>query len=289
MAGESIRDLRRRIKSVVSTRQITRAMEMVAAAKLRRAQQRLFAARPYAEKMRDMLGNLSSAATSLGHPLMTRHGDGHRTAIVIFTADRGLAGSHNANIVREAERRLRTMAPDAMRLVLVGKKGVDYFRRRKYPIAERYPGAMSELSVANARAIAQLVTDMFVSGQVQDVEILYTRYISTVSYRVSWESLLPIAPEQASAAATTHTDYIFEPGPAQILSDLLPRYLATRILIAMAEAQAAEQGSRMISMGSATKNAGELIDSLTLRANRARQAAITKELAEIVGGAEAQK
>jgi F-type H+-transporting ATPase subunit gamma len=293
MAGESIRDLKRRIRSVQSTRQITRAMEMVAAAKLRRAQNRLFAARPYAAKMRDMLANLAAAATDLDHPLLANpHApEPSRIGMILLTADRGLAGSHNANIFRASEIRLRRMGADTMRLLLVGKKGVDYFRRRRYPITQRYPGVMGGLSVETAEQIARAATDLFLSGEVQQVELLYTTYISTMSYRVTWEQLLPIAPPAQAGAERegTRTDYIFEPNPETILAALLPRYISMRIFIAMAEAQTAEQGSRMISMGSATKNASELIDQLVLRRNRARQAAITKELAEIVGGAEALK
>ncbi len=177
---------------------------------------------------------------------------------------------------------------DDIRLVLVGKKGNDYFRRRKYPIAERYLTAMGGLDVAVAQEIADKATAMFLSGEVNKVVLLYQSFISTMTYRITWETLLPLA-APAAAEGAARVDYLFEPGPAEILGALLPRFLTTRILIAMAESQTSEQGSRMISMGSATKNAGELINTLTLRANRARQAAITKELAEIVGGAEALK
>lgn len=288
MAGESLRDLKRRIKSVQSTKQITRAMEMVAAAKLRRAEQRLRATRPYASKIRDMLANLSAAAGSVDHPLLESRPDGGRTAIIFFSADRGLAGSFNVNLIRDAERTLRKMNPDDVRLIMVGKKGNDYFRRRKYPIVARYLDAMGGLDVKAAEEIAQIATDLFLSGEVNKVVLLYQAFISTMTYKITWETLLPIA-APAAAEGAMQTDYIFEPGPAEILGALLPRFLTTRVLIAMAESQTSEQGSRMISMGSATKNAGELISALTLKANRARQAAITKELAEIVGGAEALK
>ncbi len=291
MAGESLRDLKRRIKSVQSTKQITRAMEMVAAAKLRRAEQRLRATRPYASKIRDMLANLSAAAGSVDHPLLETRAPGSgtgRTAIIFFSADRGLAGSFNVNLIREAERTLRKAAPDNARLIMVGKKGNDYFRRRAYPIVAQHLDAMGGLDVKTAEAIAGKATEMFLSGEVDRVVLLYQSFVSTMTYRITWEQLLPIAsPETADGAPSI--DYIFEPGPEEILAALLPRFLTTRVLIAMAESQTSEQGSRMISMGSATKNAGELISALTLKANRARQAAITKELAEIVGGAEALK
>ncbi len=314
MAGESIRDLKRRIKSVQSTRQITKAMEMVAASKLRRAPARLVAARPYDAKMRHLLANVAAAAGDVEHPLLQQPGASSRrtttgagcTGIVIFTADRGLCGSYSANIVRTAELRLRAMAPDTMRLVVVGKKGLDYFRRRRYPLVGRFPGVMGGLSVPAAEEIARAATDLFLSGEVGEVEILYTMYVSTMTYRVTWDRLLPVASPVSAAGAggapgagasrSAHSahdagsaaaDYLFEPDGATILAALLPRYVPTRVLMAMAEAQTAEQGSRMISMGAATRNASELIDDLVLKRNRARQAAITKELAEIVGGAEA--
>ena len=288
MAGESLRDLKRRIKSVQSTKQITRAMEMVAAAKLRRAEQRLRATRPYASKMRDMLANLSAAADNIEHPLLETRPEGGRTAIIFFSADRGLAGSFNVNLIREAERTLRKMQPDDVRFILVGKKGNDYFRRRQYPVTARYLEAMGGLDVKTAEEMAATATQLFLSGEVNKVVLLYQSFVSTMTYKITWETLLPITRPAATDGAKT-LDYIFEPGPEEILGALLPRYLTTRILIAMAESQTSEQGSRMISMGSATKNAGELISALTLKANRARQAAITKELAEIVGGAEALK
>jgi F-type H+-transporting ATPase subunit gamma len=208
--------------------------------------------------------------------------------VIVVSADRGLAGSYNANLIRSAELQLRTLPGDGVRLVLVGKKSVDYFRRRRYPIAERFAGVMGALSLEAAEAVARAATGLFLAGEVQEVDVLYTAFVSMMSYKVTWERLLPLArPALETAERSTRLDYIFEPDPATILAELLPRYLTTRLLIAMAEAQTAEQGSRMVSMGSATKNASELIDQLVLRRNRARQAAITKELAEIVGGAEA--
>lgn len=290
MAGESIRDLKRRIRSIQSTRQITRAMEMVAAAKLRRAQARLNATRPYAATMREMLANLAAAAADLDHPLLTPRpatAAGGRSALLIFTADRGLAGSYNTNVIRAVELRLRERAGDVSRLVLVGKKGVDYFKRRRYTVVARHLGLMGGLSLETAETLARAATDLYLSGEVREVDLVYTSFVSVSVHRVTWERLLPIAAPSVEGGTGPRLDYIFEPDPATILAALVPRYLATRILIAMAESQTAEQGARMISMSAATKNAGELIDALVLKRNRARQAAITKELAEIVGGAEA--
>lgn len=283
----TLKDIRRRIRSVRSTQQITKAMEMVAAAKLRRAQARALAARPYAAKLTEMLGNLTGAASELGHPLFTAR-EVRTTALVVVTADRGLCGAYNANIIRMAEHRLREAPPDSIRLVLVGRRARDYFRRRRYPILSMHTPVPSEADLGYARALTRQLVDRFVGGEVDRVELMYTQFLSALRRRLVAERFLPIgAGERGDGGG--NGDTIFEPDAESIFAELLPRYATAKLYAAMADARASEESSRMIAMGSARKNAGELVDLLVLTRNRLRQAAITKEIAEIVGGAEALK
>ena len=283
----SLRVLRRRIRSVQNTQQITKAMEMVAAAKLRRAQGRALAARPYAARITEMLGNLAGAASELDHPLFKAR-EVKTAALVIVTADRGLCGSYNANLVRTAEQRLRVAAPGAVQLVLVGKKGRDYYRRRRYPVLSVHTPLPTEASLEFARTLTRDLIDRFIAGQVDQVDLMYTRFISALQRRVVIETFLPIggttAGKKAAAAGT-----LFEPDAETIFAELLPRYATAKLFAALADALAAEHSARMVAMGAARKNAGELLDLLVLRRNRLRQAVITKELLEIVSGAEALK
>ena len=288
----TLRILRRRIRSVQNTQQITKAMEMVAAAKLRRAQHRALAARPYSVKITEMLGNLAGAATELDHPLFKVREVKH-TALVVVTSDRGLCGAYNANLLRAAEQRLRAAAADGGRpggisLVLVGKKGRDYFRRRKYPVLATHTPLPADASLEFARMLTDDLIARFLSGEVDRVEIMFTRFITALQRRVLVDPFLPVGaarPEGAPAGGGT----IFEPDAESIFAELLPRYATAKLFAALADALASEHSARMIAMGAARKNAGELIDLLTLRRNRLRQAAITKELLDIVGGAEALK
>jgi F-type H+-transporting ATPase subunit gamma len=280
----SLRDIRRRIRSVESTKQITRAMQMVAAAKLRRAQQRVESARPYAGKMQEMLESLAGAASSLNHPLFDER-PVTKEALVLFTSDRGLCGSFNANLIRRATTHMKEGDADSHLLVTVGKKGHDWFKSRPWPLGEKYIDWHGDLDFERVRGITRDLLNLFESGTVDKVNLLYTQFISTVSYRVTFEQFLPIvAPEGDEAAAG---DYIFEPSPEDIFANLLPSYALTRVQTAMAESLASEHGARMFAMSNATKNAKEMIDSLTLVYNKARQASITTEMLEIVGGAEA--
>ena len=281
----SLKDLRRRIRSIKSTQQITKAMEMVAAAKLRRAQARALAARPYAAKMTEMLANLAGAASELDHPLFKAR-EVKTTALVLVTSNRGLAGAYNTNIIRGAEQRLRAAAPGSLQLVLVGKKGRDYFRRRKYPILATYVDLPAEAELAFVRQLTDDLIALFTSGQVDRVELVYTQFISALNRRVVSEVFLPVGGgEAASGAGEANT--IFEPDAEAIFAELLPRYATAKLFAGLADAFASEHGARMIAMGAARKNAGELVDALTLQRNRLRQAIITKEISEIVGGAEA--
>lgn len=281
----SLRDIRRRIKSVESTEQITKAMEMVSAAKLRRAQSRLEAARPFGRKMRDMLENLAAVAAQVHHPLFEKRPVSRR-ALVVVTSDRGLAGSYNANVIRRAEAFLRAEDGVETSLVTIGRKGDGYFRRRNYPILNHYEGMGDHVDVAQAAAIGAQIMGLFLSGEVDEIQVLTTRFISAMSRALSQDVFLPIEPP---VGKTEPTDYIFEPDAASVFQALLPRYVTNRMLMVLLEASASEHGARMVSMGSASRNAKEMIDKLTLERNRARQAAITKEIAEIVGGAEALK
>jgi F-type H+-transporting ATPase subunit gamma len=283
----TLRVLRRRIRSVQNTQQITKAMEMVAAAKLRRAQARATAARPYSVKISEMLGSLSGAAGELNHPLFQAR-EVRTTALVLVTADRGLCGAYNSTLVRAAEHRLRAAAPGSLKLILIGKKGRDYFRRRHYPVLAIHTPVPAEARIEFARELTQDLIGRYLSGEVDRVELVFTQFISALRRRVVTEVFLPVGAE-GTAAAATGGDPIFEPDPETIFSELLPRYATAKLFAALADALASEHSSRMIAMGSARKNAGELMDLLVLQRNRLRQAAITKELLDIVGGAEALK
>ncbi len=283
----SLRALRRRIKSVQNTQQITKAMEMVAAAKLRRAQGRATAARPYAAKISAMLGSLAGAAGDLDHPLFKAR-EVKRTALVLVTADRGLCGGYNSTLVRAAEQRLRAAEPGSIQLVLVGRKGRDYFRRRKFPVLATHTPVPAEASLEFARTLTQDLIARFVAGEIDRVEIMFTEFISALRRQVRVQTFLPVGAAGEPGAAASDV-IIFEPDAESIFAELLPRYATAKLFAALADALASEHGARMIAMGAARKNAGELIDLLVLRRNRMRQASITKELLEIVGGAEALK
>lgn len=280
----NLRDLRRRIKSVESTKQITKAMEMVSAAKLRRAQLRVEAARPYADKLKHILTSLAGAA-DISHPLFEQR-DVKNTAILVIVGDRGLCGSYNQNVIRVVDGLLEKHTPDDVGLVLVGKRGRDYYRKRKWNIRNDYIDFGGNLDFARTMDIARETTDLFLSGEVDQVKLIYTRFFSTVNYRVTTEDFLPISKPEGSEGAMAQ-DYIFEPDSQSIYAEILPRFVQNRVYMAFAEALASEHGARMMSMGNATKNAEEMVDNLTLVRNKVRQASITSELLEIVAGAEA--
>lgn len=280
----SLRDIKRRIRSVRNTQQITRAMQMVAAAKLRRAQQRVEASRPYAAKMKEMLEALSGAAAGLSHPLFEVRPPA-RQALVLFSSDRGLCGSYNANLIRRAHLFLKERPAAESLLIPVGKKGFDWFKSRPYPLGRVFNDWQGNLDFERVKEITRFLLDLFEQREVDRIYLLYTQFISTVSYRVTFEPFLPIVPPEG--ARPTTADYIFEPDARAIFSRLIPSYALTRVQTALAEALASEHGARMFAMSNATANAKEMIESLTLVYNKARQASITKEMLEIVGGAEA--
>lgn len=281
----SLRDIKKRIKSVELTKQITKAMEMVAAAKLRRAQTQVEAARPYGLKMQQMLESLAAAAVSLHHPLFEER-KVKSSLLVVITGDRGLCGSYNSNIIRNAVRYLKESPGDSVKLGLVGKKGVDFFKKRPYPIAFTVPQTGGRADMQIVRSLANDITNSYEKGEVGEVRLLYTRFVSTVRYKITLEKFLPIE-KPAGLDKAIPSEYIFEPSANEIFASLVPRYCLTKILTALLEAFASEYGSRMIAMSNATQNAEEMVEHLTLVRNKARQSAITKELLDIIGGAEA--
>jgi F-type H+-transporting ATPase subunit gamma len=281
----SMRDIRRRIRVVKNIQQITNAMKMVAAARLRRAQSRAEATRPYAEKMKLMLAHLSRAAETAEHPLLEVRPE-QNIAVIVIGAERGLAGSYNVNLMRATMELLRDRAPATVRLLVFGRRATSFLRRKPYPIEMTSSLPAANIQFADVMDAAVRVRELFAAGQVDAVYLVYAKFINAAIQRPTVLKVLPIQPpadEDLGAAA----EYIFEPDPAQILGRLLPRYVDTQIFQAAVEAVASEHGARMTAMTSATSNAADMIDSLTLSYNKARQAAITKELLEIVGGAEA--
>jgi F-type H+-transporting ATPase subunit gamma len=292
-------DIRRRIKSVKNTQQITKAMKMLSAAKLKRAQDTVVAARPFANKMMDVLGDLASRTDEdFSHPLLDARGD-ERYLIVLITADKGLAGAFNTNLIKAAQAFLREHEGKTIEMLPVGRKGRDFFRRRHVPFVDEYVGLTGKgrIEYGEAVEIARNVINRFTEDKELDkVFLIYNEFKTVLQQRVVIEQLLPVAraTEAAEAAAADApqkpvdlTEYIYEQPPAEIFSRLLPRLVETQIFRALLESIASEHGARMTAMDSASKNAGELIGSLTLNMNRIRQAAITNEIIEVVSGAAA--
>ena len=286
----TLRDIQRRIRSVQSTQKITRAMKLVAAAKLRRAQERILAARPYANKMAELLGNLVSAADGAegsAHPLLEQR-EGPRRLIVIITADRGLAGAFNSNVLRNSLAFVRASNATALTLVVVGRKARDFYRRRPYTVKRDMLGFWDRLAYSHACELADLFIAQYLEGEVDEVHLIYNEFRSVALQRPVRQQLLPIPrSEGAAQAAGQPVEYIYEPSAPAILSELLPRHVRMQVFRALMESLAGEYGARMTAMDAASKNAGELISSLTLNMNRVRQAAITREIIEIVSGAAA--
>ncbi|MHB9093857.1 MAG: ATP synthase F1 subunit gamma [Eubacteriales bacterium] len=278
----SARDLRRRIKSIKSTQQITKAMKMVAAAKLRKAQERVIAARPFAGKIQEVLARLTSANSGVSHPLLQVR-EPKNLCYVLISADRGLCGGYNANVLRMNAVLLHSKPGS---LVTIGRKGRDFFRRRGFDIKSEFVGLGEDISFGVAKEIGQTLVDYYVKGIFDEIYLVYTEFKSAMTQKPTTVKLLPVEQPKESGKVT-QIDYIYEPNPEELLAELLPRYIDTTIYRALLESKASEQGARMTAMGSATDNASEMIDKYTLALNRARQAAITKEISEIVGGANA--
>jgi F-type H+-transporting ATPase subunit gamma len=284
----TLRDIQRRIKSVQSTQKITRAMKLVAAAKLRRAQERIIAARPYAGKMAELLGNLVSGADGDTHPLLEQR-EGPRRQIVIITADKGLAGAFNSNVIRRSLEFVRTSNTTELTLVVVGRKARDFYRRREYTVKRDMIGFWDRLAFSHAQELADYFMQQYLHNEVDEVHLMYNEFRSVASQRPVRQQLLPIPKAEGEQEAAEAVDYIYEPSPAAILGDLLPRHVRMQVYRALMESLAGEYGARMTAMEAATKNAKEMIEVLTIQYNKARQEKITKELLDIVGGAEALK
>lgn len=282
-----LKALRRRIASIKSTQQITRAMKMVAAARLRRAHERIIEARPYADKMREVLQSLSLRTDPTTHPLLKRR-EMKRVELLAITTDRGLCGSFNQNVFRRAEQFMREkkQAYEEISLTIVGRKGLDYFRRRNVPIIRDYAGRFREVDYPAAAAIGKDLVEDYTNEAVDGVFLVYNEFRSPLVQRVTIKDLLPIEPLEVEADYYA-PEYIYEPSADAILSELLPRYVEVQIFRALLESLAGEHGARMTSMGAATENAQEMMEKLALVYNKARQSAITKEMMEIVGGVEA--
>ncbi len=279
-------DLRRRIRSVKNTQQITKAMKMVAAAKLRRAQERMMAARPYSAALREVLASVSTRVDVNKHPLLAEREQEKKVLLLVVAADRGLAGAFNTNVLRAAVNAVAEKGWEHVELVPIGRKAFDFFKRRTLTIRRQPLHVYQALSLETARDIAKEASEDFLSGEFDAVYVVYNEFKSIIAQRVTVERLLPLERTWASDNEPA-IDYIYQPSPEQILSDLLPKHIEFQLYRVLLESAAAEQGARMTAMESATKNASEMISHLTLTYNRIRQAAITKEIIEIVSGAAA--
>ncbi len=302
---DSLRDIRNRIQSVKSTQQVTRAMKMVAAAKLRRAQEAIFTSRPYAFKLREIINRVKTRVSQSAHPLFERRDVVERVLIVVVTADRGLAGAFNTNIIKEAELTIqeeyaRPFAEGHVDLLCVGRKGHEHFSRRGYQLIGDYRNFFHHLTYNEAVALVKVVVEGYLEHQWDEVKVVYNEFRNTIAQNRIREPFLPlplgefVTPvmerSEAYHSEDRHAyemDYLFEPDANSILEALLPRYLNFQMWRILLESNAAEQGARMVAMDNATTNAGELMRSLRLTYNRARQATITKEILEIASGAEA--
>jgi F-type H+-transporting ATPase subunit gamma len=281
----SQREIRRRIASVRNIKQITRAMQFVAASKLKRAQDATLQSRPYAEKIDEVLADLASVLGEDEHPLLAKRTEGTRL-VVLLTTDRGLAGSLNTNTIRYASQNMTTDSTD-LAVVTVGRKGQAAMRRARMPIVASFDGFGDRPTFAQVVAVARLLTDDYIAGKYSTIDLVYPRFISTLTQRAVADRLLPIEPSDSAAEGIPGRQFIFEPNPAAVLTQLLPRYVATRVYQAVLELTASEQSARMVAMKNATENAQELIDDLTLTYNKVRQSNITREMIEIATGANA--
>jgi F-type H+-transporting ATPase subunit gamma len=287
----NLKDIKKRISSVKSTQQITKAMKMVAAAKLRRAQDAAVAARPYAEKLQSVLSNLAQREEADAHALLSQRGTG-RALVVLMTADRGLCGGFNATVSKEAERFIRNNKQgfDAIDLMIIGRKGREFLKNRVGDhIVKVYENIAADATYQTAHLIGQEVVDAYSEEKYDAVYVIYNAFQSAIVQVVTLEQVLPIKPSEAEAVTESAVDYLYEPSRGEVLSQLLPKMVEVQIFRALLESNASEQGARMSSMDSASRNAAEMIGKLTLQYNRARQAAITTELMEIISGAESIK
>jgi len=278
----SQREIRRRIGSVGNIKQITRAMQFVAASKLRRAQEATLASRPYSDKLDEVLADVAAVVDHDKHPLLADETEGPRL-IVLFTSDRGMAGSLNTNTIRFAAQEI-AKSSDELQVVTVGRKGTAAMRRAHVPLAASFDGFGDHPAFTDVLPLARLVSDDFLAGTYSKVHLLYPAFVSTLVQRPEMKRLLPVKPNPDTASVIPGGEFIFEPDPGRVLEQLMPRYVATRLFQAVLELTASEQSSRMVAMRNATDNAQELIDDLTLTYNKVRQSNITREMIEIATG-----
>ncbi len=285
----NLKSIKKRIVSVKNTRQITKAMKMVSAAKLRRAQENVVAARPYAKKLGEVLQRLARSWEEDSHPLLEKRVS-EKALIILVTSDRGLCGGFNANISKAAERYIKERKDDftEMSLLTIGRKGYEFLKNRQ-TIRKNYTGVLSNLNYQTAAMLAQEVVDGYLAGDYDEVFLIYNAFRSVMSQDITLQQILPITPPESAVEEEIAQEYIYEPSKAKLLAELLPKYIEVTMFKAMLESIASEHGARMTAMDSASKNATEMIGKLTLVYNRARQAAITTELMEIISGAESIK
>lgn len=281
----NLKQIRQRIRTAKNIRQITRAMKLVAAARLKKAQDRVTEARPYSEKMRELMLSLSAAGELPAHPLLEKR-DGDRTCLILISADRGLAGSYNTNLLRKTSDYLKEVGTP-IDMFFVGKKGSLFFTKRGVKNVGQHSLPTAGARYEDAVAVTKFASEAFTSGQYDRILVCYAKFYSPIRQVPQIVQVLPIEPPQGEEQTATRKEYTFEPDATSLLSTLLPKYLLNIIYQALLEATASEHGSRMTAMTSATDNAGKMIEGLTLKANRERQANITKEILEVVGGAEA--
>lgn len=283
----NLRDVKQRIRSVKNTQQMTKAMKLVSASKLRKAQVAIQTARPYAHKLRDVMNHLVARCNEDLHPLLDQR-SGNRVLLLVVTADRGLCGGFNSNIIKMTQELIQENTDRDISLFLAGKKGFDFFKNRSYTIEDKYLGWTKDFDYLKAVEIGDMLAKLFIENKADRVYMVYNEFKSIIQQEVIREQLLPIVPETVEGEDNL-TDYIFEPEEEAILEDLLKRYMTTQVYRAFLESSASEHGARMTAMDAASRNAKEMINKLTLFYNRTRQAYITKELIEIVNGAEALK
>ncbi|MDD2364664.1 MAG: ATP synthase F1 subunit gamma [Desulfuromonadaceae bacterium] len=285
----SLKSIKKRIVSVKNTRQITKAMKMVSAAKLRRAQENVVAARPYAKKLGEVLQNLSASLEGDLHPLLEKR-DAKNLLLIVLTSDRGLCGGFNTNLCKAADRYLKEKESsfDQISVMTIGRKGYEFLKSR-YTVYKNYSNVLAKPNYQTAAMMAQEVIDGFVAGEYDQVELLYNSFRTVMSQDITFEPMLPVVPDKSAETDATPVEYIYEPSVDELLAEILPKNIEVQIFTAMLETVAGEHGARMTAMDSASKNANEMIGKLTLQYNRARQAAITTELMEIISGSESIK
>jgi F-type H+-transporting ATPase subunit gamma len=286
----SLRDIKRKITSVKKTQQITKAMKMVAAAKLRRAQERVIAARPYSRKMLAVIANLAGRVERAQHPLLAKR-EPKKAKLIVLTSDRGLCGAYNTNILRKAVEAVKQFKAEGKEVSVnvVGRKGRDFFRKRSAYTLGRVWSELGTIDYSKAADVGKHIVERFIAGEADEIYLLYNEFKSVMQQKVTLEKLLPVEPPAEADPFMAAVDYLYEPSAETILNSILPKHIEVQVYRSMLESQASEMGSRMTAMDSATRNAKDMIERLTLKFNKQRQAAITKEISEIVGGAEAQK